>query len=116
MPLRMRRSRYASWHGERLRTGDGMRAWRAPMDQDRRNTRRSNPGAAAGAGRGIMSITLKRAQRCTKHTICDCNAYRIERMEMALRVIQTWASVPGALDPRLVRDLAERAMRGRDDG
>lgn len=33
-----------------------------------------------------------------------------ERMRSALRVIHTWASVPGALDPRHVLDLTERAL------
>ncbi len=38
-----------------------------------------------------------------------------ERMRSALRVIHTWASVPGALEPRHVLDLTESALdRERD--
>jgi hypothetical protein len=33
-----------------------------------------------------------------------------ERMRSALRVIHTWAGVPGALDARQVRDLTRRAL------
>ena len=36
---------------------------------------------------------------------------RVEELESALRVIHTWASVPGALDARHVRDLTEKALK-----
>lgn len=36
---------------------------------------------------------------------------RVEELESALRVIHTWASVPGALDAKNVRDLTEKALR-----
>jgi hypothetical protein len=34
-------------------------------------------------------------------------------MESALKVISTWASVPGALDARHVRNLCDKALRRR---
>ena len=36
---------------------------------------------------------------------------RVEELESALRVIHTWASVPGALDARNVRELTEKALK-----
>ena len=36
---------------------------------------------------------------------------RVAELERALRVIQTWASVPNALDARNVLELAEKALR-----
>ena len=35
---------------------------------------------------------------------------RINRLESALRVLHTWAGVPGALDPEQVRRLTGRAL------
>ena len=35
---------------------------------------------------------------------------RINRLELALRVIYTWAGVPGALEPESVRRLAGKAL------
>ena len=35
---------------------------------------------------------------------------RVAELERALRVIHTWASVPDALDARLVREMAEKAL------
>lgn len=34
-----------------------------------------------------------RVKRCTTHhTACDCREWHREQLEMALRIIQTWAS------------------------
>ena len=35
---------------------------------------------------------------------------RINRLEVALRVLHTWAGVPGALEPEHVRRLTSRAL------
>ena len=35
---------------------------------------------------------------------------KINRLEVALRVLHTWASVPGALEPEHVRRLTSRAL------
>jgi hypothetical protein len=40
-----------------------------------------------------MSVSKKRAERCvTHHYGCDCREYRFAQMEMALKIIRTWAS------------------------
>ncbi len=39
-----------------------------------------------------------------------------EEMRSALRVIHTWAGVPGALDARHVRDLTAKALHMGDNG
>ena len=59
----------------------------------------------------MKEITKKRAEKCvTHHYACDCREYRYQEMERALKVIHTWASVPGALDPKHVRDLCNKAL------
>lgn len=65
-----------------------------------------------------MEITKKRADKCrSHHTACDCREYRYQEMEIALKVIHTWASVPGCLADDQVVDLCNRALGrgGKDD-
>ena len=60
------------------------------------------------------SIRVARALRMTQNLghedIIDALRHA-EEMRRALRVIHTWASVPGALDAAHVRDLAGKALR-----
>ncbi len=44
----------------------------------------------------------------------DALRHAIE-MRSALKVIHTWAGVPGALEPKHVRDLTARALRKMED-
>lgn len=44
------------------------------------------------------------------HEDCFGALRHAEEMRAALRVIHTWASVPGALDARHVRELTARAL------
>lgn len=61
-----------------------------------------------------MEITKKLADKCTNHHhACDCREYRYQEMESALKVIHTWASVPGALDYEDVLKLCRKAL-GKD--
>jgi hypothetical protein len=40
-----------------------------------------------------MSVSKKRAERCvTHHYGCDCREYRLTQMELALKIIRTWAA------------------------
>jgi hypothetical protein len=40
-----------------------------------------------------MSVSKQRAERCvTHHYGCDCREYRLTQMELALKIIRTWAS------------------------
>jgi len=40
-----------------------------------------------------LGVSKKRAERCvTHHYGCDCREYRLTPMELALKVIKTWAS------------------------
>jgi hypothetical protein len=52
------------------------------------------------------------ARKWNSHQAEEVRQLRAEadRMRSALRVIHTWARVPGALDARLVRDLTGRAL------
>lgn len=62
----------------------------------------------------MMEITKRRSQKCqTHHHACDCREYRYQEMERALKVIHTWASVPGALIPEEVVFLCNQAL-GKD--
>lgn len=64
----------------------------------------------------MAEISKARASRCTTHHYCDCAAYRLQQMSMALRVIDTWASVPGALDAKQVKDLCKKALASLQEG
>lgn len=55
-------------------------------------------------------MTKTKAAKCTTHHYCDCTAYRLEQMELALKIIRTWASVPGALVPEHVLKLVNKTM------
>lgn len=60
-----------------------------------------------------------KAERLTRelgHTdVLDALAHA-EEMRSALRVIHTWAGVPGALDAKHVQDLAAKALRMKAPG
>lgn len=69
--------------------------------------------------------TKKKADNCMTHYYgCDCNRYRFEQMESALKVIRTWASFDfdscvgcgflAALDPEAVVNLCDKAL-GRNE-
>ncbi len=41
----------------------------------------------------LMKVSKKRAERCvTHHYGCDCREYKLTQMELALKIIRTWAS------------------------
>jgi len=64
--------------------------------------------------------TKKKADNCMTHYYgCDCNRYRFEQMESALKVIRTWASfdlgnkslnVAVALDSEAVVNICQKAL------
>ena len=57
----------------------------------------------------------QRILRCTTHHACPCQAYQVEQMKSALKVIKTWASFQveymdaRASDVTVLRDIAEKA-------
>ena len=61
----------------------------------------------------IMSVTTNRTKRpATPAKSSPKTNKREEAMASALRVMHTWASVDGALDPENVRALAKKALAG----
>lgn len=66
-----------------------------------------------------MTISKKRAMKCTTHhCACDCREYKIQNMEIALRVILTWGAFDEegnwprdpALKPAHVIQLCDKAL------
>ena len=63
-------------------------------------------------GRVEREVAIERARRCTTHhRACDCREYRYQRMEQALKIISTWASVPGCLHAEKVVEVCENALK-----
>ena len=70
----------------------------------------------------MATTTKKRAEKCvTHHYACDCITYRMQQMEVALKVIRTWAKfdeersrIVAALIPDHVIKLCDSALNCLD--
>lgn len=83
-----------------------------PINDALKRADRSADNALSLSGDVCALQSLAAEVRRLRDVVGKAGMRRVERLESALKVIHTWASVDGALDAEHVINLARRALYG----